>query len=999
MQKNAYGLFLILGTDYCISCPYWRDSKRHLYNNCLPVRTHISLCIDDNSISIGVGPGQNTNDHSEIVAGFMKVFMGMNDKEFVRELNEMCTCRIEIGLDGSIRYRLKHLMLEYVSSATLLQLFFKYLLVYEEERSIPFTEIVIGYPASMDIVRAENLYHIFERFSKYTIYFDNIIRYEITAGVPKFFSDKSQTVLLFHCGIELFHVYMCIVTENVIQVKKHLVTRILSRNQLQNSLVKFILSLSHLPLAPQRARVLSVACSSAMDSFASQSFISFVPDLNQSDSIIRVNYYDFVDSMQPVLTAVESDVLRMIATLGWTKDSVENVIISGEACSMSFFQDWIKRVFSPSKVSVNYNIRELILNDIDLSLKDETSLSEEMLTSTLESEHVPQMDIKEDIIKLLQQRLQSNSQAKRDIDDVRLEPESPINESSNRIPVDMDALSEVNVFDPGSAPVVPEEAMAKENTNNPSHKQPSKRSMVQIESSNPGKQSNTEEHEADNDGEENASSHMPQKEAESSGTAQELRRSSRLHRRGYEKLAKKKERNSAKVETDRGLRGRFNRFPYILTIPPQSFPTDLIVIPFSEHPEKKPHVIAIPDLKTPKHQNWDENLISSFYINSKNRELIHQRVVNRIKPRRYRDGSSYVGAVKNNKRSGSGVLTYPDGSVYQGNFKDNMRHGKGVMRSKRGQVFFDGVFNLDYPKKGILTYNNKARYEGYFENGLPNGEGTYYANGSMASWDGQWVRGEMTGSGTFFFDNGDYYDGSLVCGKRVGAGKLCNKRGRLLFEGNYENDIENGPGIEYYPDGSYMKVNFEKGIMNGPAAFFDVNDKELSSGTFVENVFTGEGRFFFPDGTWYIGGLKENRFNGKGEYHFNGDWHCIATFVDDVCDGAIQYFYKNILVFKGDISQNMISGSGVEYNSSDNSILYQGSYLKGQRNGEGRLTLGNGKIVEATFREGEINGTAKVYDKDDHLLYTGSYIKNCLNGNITHIFPVCYYTPGVHSLT
>ena len=214
-----------------------------------------------------------------------------------------------------------------------------------------------------------------------------------------------------------------------------------------------------------------------------------------------------------------------------------------------------------------------------------------------------------------------------------------------------------------------------------------------------------------------------------------------------------------RIELSRNSQASRDAFPYVLTILPIVLPTKLPIIPFNQHPEKSRYIISIPDLLTPHSQGWNEDLHSALYVNSQNQEHIPQRNTSHGKLHRYADGSTYIGGIRFGKRQGPGIMTYSDGSVYQGFFRENLRHGKGVMRSKQNRVFFDGVFEMDYPKKGVLTYNNKARYEGLFENGIPNGEGTYYANGRVASWDGQWVNGEMTGPGTFFLDNGDYYDG------------------------------------------------------------------------------------------------------------------------------------------------------------------------------------------------------------------------------------------------
>ena len=57
----------------------------------------------------------------------------------------------------------------------------------------------------------------------------------------------------------------------------------------------------------------------------------------------------------------------------------------------------------------------------------------------------------------------------------------------------------------------------------------------------------------------------------------------------------------------------------------------------------------------------------------------------------------YEGEWKNNKRDGTGVMTYASGDRYQGEFKDGIKHGQGVY------VFANGSSNPSHSPAKVIT--------------------------------------------------------------------------------------------------------------------------------------------------------------------------------------------------------------------------------------------------------------------------------------------------------
>ena len=1231
--NGVYGVFIIIEKDYCISCPYWNDSRRHLVPSCLPIQTPLSMGLNCTSVSIGMTKHDINNYSSlDIVSGFLHSFLGENSVDFVEKLNQVCTCKARLGTDGEVMYMLKSLKNRYVTSSSMLQLYFKYLLLYEEQRcNNVISEITVCHPASLDAIHADHLSHIFQRFTQYVVHFDNIILYEIASSVIQSIPIKRSFVFLFHCDIDTFHIYACVYEGSEITVKQHLATNELSKNQLCLHLMKYLSIVNKCEMSPDFIERMSVSCMNALDSFNSQSVRTFVVQLTPVEHVSRIYFESFLEFIRPILEIASSEIQNVINNLKWKLESIDTCIISGNASSVPLYQRWIEFLFPQKRVVVNNHINEFIMSDPKVELIYEMNQLEKISYNLLDTIRLPKEQVNLDQVDQLPEqstsvkspepdvsKLQSSTKiilrppfkTKRSDSDLVFQDDKPSELVPPSFQINKELL-EKDIYDPTAAkkdaeqPVVEKETQApreeceEENqhfvekvsesvetktTGKPkaatklkakaavkpeaevkAKVEPESKAKGKGKGKGNGRTKSTEKEKAKkgiekakmkenkeektptpaattstatpatpstpattststasatatpatpataplnkaskprgkpgpkpkpkvvaaepppkekefaSDSGSDSTVSMENMEVESEQESEKLvRRSSRLlsareTERGTErkervqerktrmqerkeakkeKMAEKREKiqdkkekkerekekaqekrekaqekreraqekkekaqekkektqekkeksqekavvkGEKRIELPRNARASHNSFPYVLTIPPIILPTKLPIIPFNQHPEKRRYIITIPDLLTFHSQGWNENLISSLYANSQNQEHIPQRNTSHGKLHRYADGSTYIGGIRFGKRQGQGVMTYSDGSVYQGFFRENLRHGKGIMRSKQNRVFFDGVFEMDHPKKGVLTYNNKARYEGTFSNGVPNGEGTYYANGRVASWDGQWVNGEMTGPGTFFFDNGDYYDGSLVQGKRVGSGKVCNKHGTLLFEGTYTNDIENGPGTEYFPDGSYMKVEFSNGVMNGPAVFYDESDREVSRGVFSDNVFSGDGRFFFADGSWYIGHIENNRFNGKGEYHFNESWYCSGSFVNDVCDGLVQFFKGKKLMFEGKLAQNKAYGNGKEYDERGE-VIYNGAYKKGQRSGQGRATMENGMVVEGQFRKGEVCGFAKIFDKYGNLLLSAVYSKNRAIGEIKTLYSVCFTIMGV----
>ena len=65
----------------------------------------------------------------------------------------------------------------------------------------------------------------------------------------------------------------------------------------------------------------------------------------------------------------------------------------------------------------------------------------------------------------------------------------------------------------------------------------------------------------------------------------------------------------------------------------------------------------------------------------------------------FADGSKYIGQFKDGKMHGQGTLTYADGRKYVGRYKGDTCHGRGKFTFADGEVYHDGEWENDEPKK------------------------------------------------------------------------------------------------------------------------------------------------------------------------------------------------------------------------------------------------------------------------------------------------------------
>lgn len=122
----------------------------------------------------------------------------------------------------------------------------------------------------------------------------------------------------------------------------------------------------------------------------------------------------------------------------------------------------------------------------------------------------------------------------------------------------------------------------------------------------------------------------------------------------------------------------------------------------------------------------------------------------------------YLGAFREDKRSGTGEFTWNDGTIYNGSWYEDKLSGKGK-----------------------LTFSNKEEYEGDFKDNKRNGTGKYiFKNGDV--YEGAFKNDSMEGRGKYTFKNGDVYEGTFKDNKFNGTGTYT-KNGKK-YTGTWTNN-------------------------------------------------------------------------------------------------------------------------------------------------------------------------------------------------------------------
>ena len=216
------------------------------------------------------------------------------------------------------------------------------------------------------------------------------------------------------------------------------------------------------------------------------------------------------------------------------------------------------------------------------------------------------------------------------------------------------------------------------------------------------------------------------------------------------------------------------------------------------------------------------NIINS----SKDRTIINNE--KNFCVRYYKNGSIYIGQIKNNKCNGYGKYNTQDDDLFMGIFNNNYLHIYGIIERRTINSIYEGELqNNTFNGIGIESFKDGATYYGQFFNNQKHGIGTYIW-GDDSQYQGEWKNGEMNGLGIFWDDKGRNYEGGWVNGKMDGSGIFRWADGRKYL-GFFKNDKREGFGIYMLKNPLKIYNGFWKdGIQNGITIILKQGNKSLS---------------------------------------------------------------------------------------------------------------------------------------------------------------------------
>lgn len=227
------------------------------------------------------------------------------------------------------------------------------------------------------------------------------------------------------------------------------------------------------------------------------------------------------------------------------------------------------------------------------------------------------------------------------------------------------------------------------------------------------------------------------------------------------------------------------------------------------------------------------------------------------------------------------------------------------------------------------------------------------------------------------------YYGEIVDGNRCGYGRTIMNNGITAYEGNYKDDMRNGYGTYYYKSGKLCYVgNWKDNKKNGVGIAVNAKDDSICIGNWSNDMLNGATSHFDKNGNLiYSGTTKNGKKNGAGITYnnFNGNI-LIGKWQDGVfMDYCTEISTDGVLIYSGGYRNNMRNGYGTLYDL-DGNVMYIGNWKDNKYDGEGKLYLKDGKIIEGTFIGGVVSGKATETNIKGFKIYEGEWENNLYNG-------------------
>lgn len=294
------------------------------------------------------------------------------------------------------------------------------------------------------------------------------------------------------------------------------------------------------------------------------------------------------------------------------------------------------------------------------------------------------------------------------------------------------------------------------------------------------------------------------------------------------------------------------------------------------------------------------------------------------------------------------------------NYKNGVLNGDYNYYYDSGQLNVKGIYE-NGKKKGVWTwYTNKGQrdQEGTFKDDLQHGSWTYWFPTGELSYTAHYSEGKRSGQWTYLYINGSKFkEGTFANDEKNGKWQTWYEDGTLLMSGEYLNGKEEGEWLNYWENGNLKNsATFKNGQMQGAWLSYYPTGKLKLSGKYKSNLKVGE---------WT-------------DYFENGKPKDVVTFKIFKEKSKVDYGIMKKRV-RLDSRQH---GHAISYSDKDFKKTEEGNYKDGNKDGEWIAYYPGARIpaVVSNYKEGELHGSMKQYDRRGKLLQEMEYQNGLKHG-------------------
>ncbi|WP_295631837.1 hypothetical protein [uncultured Intestinimonas sp.] len=274
--------------------------------------------------------------------------------------------------------------------------------------------------------------------------------------------------------------------------------------------------------------------------------------------------------------------------------------------------------------------------------------------------------------------------------------------------------------------------------------------------------------------------------------------------------------------------------------------------------------------------------------------------------------------------------------------------------------FYQGDADLQTWSGRVIVYYDEAKeqpmYSGTLQDGLLQGRGREYDEAGLVTYEGSFVDGQRSGTGSLYENGVLVYEGDFANGAATGMG-IAYADGVKRYEGAFVDGVYEGEGAEYDADGNLKyKGSFAAGVYEGQGTAYYPSGERAYVGAFAGGLYEGEGTEYTEDGqVRYKGAFAAGLYEGTGVlYREDGD-QIRAEFSAGTTTGTIQWYQNGALWYDGAADGVIPDGFGTIYGE-DGKVIYAGELDQGTLDGAWLLTL-TAEELRTAFGEASLTET------------------------------------------